>query len=152
MDFMEDRARSGRFYIWSDCAVTLLEEIRRHLDLLRTEVATWREWCLAKRSVDAYDFVVKFGYIPRMNVTWPHTKANSLLCYDNHIHAFLHILGSVDLGKTTQTLDTWADFDFRRLVFFPSYPSPVRRELLQNVRNLHYVYASTDTSPSWIRG
>ncbi len=62
----------------SDCALTLLEESRRHLNLMHAGVgAAWSGWCLAKRSVDAYDFVDKIGYGPRMNLTWPNIESDS---------------------------------------------------------------------------
>lgn len=38
MDFLEDPERSKRFCIWSDWAITFLEEIVRHLDQVQVEV------------------------------------------------------------------------------------------------------------------
>ncbi len=38
MDFVEDPARSGRFYIWLDCAIMLLEEVLRHLNAMGISV------------------------------------------------------------------------------------------------------------------
>ncbi len=37
MDFIGDPTRSGRFYIWSDCAVALLEEVLRALDQISVD-------------------------------------------------------------------------------------------------------------------
>lgn len=39
MDFIEDPTRAKRFYIWSDCAVTLLEEVLRHLEQLQVDLS-----------------------------------------------------------------------------------------------------------------
>lgn len=51
MDFIEDPARSCQFYLWSDCALSLLEEIRCHFDLMHIGVDAGCEWCLAKCSM-----------------------------------------------------------------------------------------------------
>lgn len=105
--------------------------------------------------MSAYDLEDNIGYGPQMNLTWLHTEAGHWMCYFDHIRAFLYILGSVGLSETTQGLDIWAEFDFRRLSLRPDYPSPVRGEvklLVQNVRNLYYVNASTEAYVSWIYG
>jgi len=40
MEFLEDLVSSREHYIWGDCAVTLLEEVLRHLDQVQVDIDT----------------------------------------------------------------------------------------------------------------
>ncbi|KAF9442635.1 hypothetical protein P691DRAFT_810315 [Macrolepiota fuliginosa MF-IS2] len=91
LDFLGDPARSKQFWIWSDCAARLLDEVMLRFDKVQV-------------TSDNYN------YFPELPVIWKGRAPGA--CYHDLVCAFFKLLESVQLSDAT--LKALNHFDFRR--------------------------------------
>lgn len=135
MDFIE-HPTSGPFHIWSDCAITLLEEVLRHLNQIRVDY-------LGKGMEDLslswfLLLTISSGqYLPRLNLASSDSSSED---YVNHIMAFFWVLSSAALNHNARAARALKDFDFRKFCFRPGSEFFIseRNIFMQNVGNLDH--------------
>lgn len=137
MDFVGDPVRSGRFCIWSDCAIVLLEEVIRHLNQMRVDFVTGGKE-LRRPRFPRTDMLLG-RYSPRLG-TWLESTAED---YSNHVMAFFTVLSSVPLSHNTRAAQLLIAFDFQKFCFHEAQIHVNQGKILrENVRNFNLLDTS----------